>query len=121
MRTLRFALAALALHLGGCAVSTEAHRFALGAPRSPTREVALFDGVPTRPYVEAGFVQALAYGATSGDAVVVALRREAAAMGCDAVARVRLDLADGIVHAAGVCVGWVELPPVGPPATNQDP
>ena len=112
---------ALALSCAACASTTEAHHFRLGPPAAPTTRVDLFDGVPARSYAEAGFVQAFAYGATAGDPVVRALSNEARAMGCDAVVRVRLDLAEGIVHAAGVCVRWVELPPAVPAGTNGDP
>ena len=116
-RLLAFVLAPL---LASC-VSTEAHHFALGPPRTPTTRVPILERLPTRPYLEAGFVQALAHGATDPDTVVRALTKEAGAMGCDALARMRLDVGDGFVHAAAVCLLWAELPPVEPPATKVAP
>jgi hypothetical protein len=110
---------ALAVALAGSACAPlETHRFAIGGARPRTSQVDVLEGIPTRPHLEVGFVQALGYGgAADGDAVVRALVGEGRAMGCDAIARVRLDGGGGVVHGAGVCVRWVELPPEGPAAT----
>jgi hypothetical protein len=108
----------LALCLAGCG-SVERHHFATGPVAAPTTDVLVTSDVPTRSFVEVGFVQAIAYGSeASPGAVTRALAREGGGMGCDAVVRARIDEAPAMLHAAGVCVRWVQLPQDAGPATR---
>jgi hypothetical protein len=114
----RFALALL-IALCSCG-SVETHRYATAPPRASTEDAAVVPDVPARPFVEAGFVQAIAYGTEAVPAAVTrALAREGRAMGCDAVVRTRIDEAPGMLHASGVCARWVvQLPQEAAPATK---
>ena len=85
---------------------------------------------PTRPYYELAIVQAIGFG---GDAnpedVTHSLTDKAAALGCDAVVRVHIDVGYTRAHAAGVCVKYFgpapegEVAPSGPlpPAPPANP
>lgn len=106
---MRHVVAALCLlSLSGCG-TTVVHAVPFRPLAPHDREVLLYpDAVPDSPYADAGLVQAFGYGT---DASVEHLHRALQAagqrMGCDAVARVRVDASgSGEAHAIGVCVVW---------------
>jgi hypothetical protein len=103
------ALAAMAV---GCyGVST--HRVLTGEPGPPfAGSVAVhMDGAPLPPnYEEVALVQAEGSGANL-ETLLPALRRQAAALGCDAVVLVKVD--QGAAHASATGVA-VRLQPAAP-------
>jgi hypothetical protein len=114
------ALVALASLATGCG-HTETHAAMLRAPQPPTaRSVELYladQAVPTRPFYDIAIVQAIGFGsdATPED-VTHGLTDKAAALGCDAVVRVFIDVGYARAHAAGVCVKYLgEAPPGSEP------
>jgi hypothetical protein len=103
----------------GCGSTLTAHAIiGRGAP-AHTRPVEIFlVGQRTpRNYEEVAVVQAIARG-DHGDAAhaLDGLRREAAALGCDAVLAVRVDVGTRQVAAVGVAVRWLSGAP--PPSTS---
>jgi len=106
---------ALALALGGVALAgcghTETHAALLRAPQ-PARagDVELYvvdQAMPTRQFYEIAMVQAIGFGADANpEDVTKALATKAAALGCDAVVRVSIDLGYTRAHASGVCVKY---------------
>lgn len=100
-----------ALAAAGCG-HTDTSVFLLRAPASsrPSAVIFLADQPgPTRPYSEIAIVQAVGFGgdATAED-VTRALTDKAARLGCDAVARVFIDVGYSRAHAAGVCVRYTD-------------
>jgi hypothetical protein len=97
---------------------TETHVAMLRAPQPRTDravEVYMADQpAPVRPYYEIALVQAIGSGtdATPED-IVSALTKKAAALGCDAVVRVFIDVGYSRAHAAGVCVRYLAPQPQG--------
>lgn len=109
-RALTLALAALAL-ASGCGHS-ETHVAMLRKPAPPVGhpvELYLADQLPPpRPMIDIALVQAVGFGSDSNaEDVVAALTRRAAALGCDAVTRVYVDVGYSRAHAAGVCVRYL--------------
>jgi len=109
-------LTAIAALVIGCG-HTETHVAMLRAPQPRSAkavEVYLADqAVPTRPFYDIAIVQAIGFGndATPED-VTHGLTDKAAALGCDAVVRVFIDVGYARAHAAGVCVKYLgEAPP----------
>ncbi len=105
-----------ALTATGCG-HTETHAAMLRAPQPHTgKSVELYladQAVPTRPFYDIAIVQAIGFGsdATPED-VTHGLTDKAAALGCDAVVRVFIDIGYARAHAAGVCVKYLgEAPP----------
>ena len=130
--------AALALAFGGVALAgcghTEAHAALLRAPQpATTGNVELYvvdQAMPTRPFYEIAMVQAIGFGADANpEDVTRALAAKAAALGCDAVVRVSIDLGYTRAHASGVCVKYFgpalegDAPPrpVLPPSPGANP
>jgi hypothetical protein len=108
-----------ALAIAGCG-HVESHAAMLRAPQPRTGnavELYLADqALPARPFYDIAIVQTVGFGsdATPED-VTRGLTDKAAALGCDAVVRVFIDLGYSRAHAAGVCVKY--LPGTsGPPA-----
>jgi hypothetical protein len=107
--------------LAGCG-HTETHVAMLRAPQPRTEhpvELYLADqAVPARSFYDIAMVQAIGFGtdATPED-VTRSLTDRAAALGCDAVVRVFIDVGYSRAHAAGVCVKYLgEAPPGAAPA-----
>ena len=104
------ALPFLATLLTGCG-HTETHVAMLRAPQPRTgRAVELYladQAVPARAFYDIAMVQAVGFGtdATPED-VTRGLADKAAALGCDAVVRVSVDVGYSRAHAAGVCVKY---------------
>ncbi len=123
------------LALVGCG-HTETHAALLRAPQIPSgHNVELYvadQAPPGRPFYDIAIVQAVGFG---GDAnpedVTHALTDKAAALGCDAVVRVYIDIGYTRAHAAGVCVKYLGPAPEGerpekpvlpaPPPSNPTP
>ncbi len=101
------AVAFLVACLGGCG-STTTHRFLVGPPMTPasTNVAVILDGSPLPPlFVEVAIVQAVGRGTQADlEHVIDGLRREAAAVGCDAVIRVRIDQGATTASGTGVAV-----------------
>ena len=94
--------------LAGCG-HTETYAALLRAPQERTgRAVELYvegQAPPPRPFYEIAIVQAVGFGAeATPEDVTRALTVKAAALGCDAVVRVSIDMGYTRAHAAGVCV-----------------
>ena len=107
---------AVAMLLGAAALAgcghTESHAAMLRAPQTAnTGRVELYVAdvtVPTRPYYELAIVQAIGFGADANpEDVTHSLTDKAAALGCDAVVRVYIDVGYTRAHAAGVCVKYL--------------
>jgi hypothetical protein len=122
--------------LAGCG-HTESHAALLRAPQAATSgKVELYvadQAPPTRPFYEVAIVQAIGFGADANpEDVTRSLTDKAAALGCDAVVRVYIDVGYTRAHAAGVCVKYLgpalegeqaprsTLPPA-PPANPSPP
>ena len=112
-----------AIALAGCG-HTETHAALLRAPQARTAghvELYVVDQAPpSRPYYDIAIVQAVGFGAdATPEDVTHALSDKAAALGCDAVVRVYIDVGYTRAHAAGVCVKYLgpaaegEVPPSG--------
>jgi hypothetical protein len=101
-----FALA-LGVTLTACA-TTETHRVMVGpgAPRFSGPVAVVLDGAPLPgEFEEVAIVQAIGKnGHDDLEHVVEGLRREAAALGCDAVIRVKVDQGSSLASATGVAV-----------------
>lgn len=102
---------ALVLAAIGCG-HTDTNFFLLRAPASSRSSAVIYladQPGPTRPYSEIAIVQAVGFGsdATAED-VTQALTDKAARLGCDAVARVFIDIGYSRAHAAGVCVRYTD-------------
>jgi hypothetical protein len=114
-------LGALVLGLAVASVGcghTETHAALLRAPQPATDgrvELYIADQAsPSRPFYEIAMVQAIGFGADANpEDVTRALVARAAALGCDAVVRVYIDLGYTRAHAAGVCVKWLGPAPDG--------
>ncbi|HSO35376.1 MAG TPA: hypothetical protein VLT33_22760 [Labilithrix sp.] len=122
--------------LAGCG-HTETHAALLRAPQPPTGgRVELYvadQAPPTRPFYEIAMVQAIGFGADANpEDVTRALGSKAAALGCDAVVRVYIDVGYTRAHAAGVCVKYLgparegevapqAVLPAAPPANPPPP
>ncbi len=113
---------ALAVVLAGAALAgcghTEAHAALLRAPQTAnTGHVELYIADvtgPTRPFYELAIVQAIGFGAAANpEDVTHSLTDKAAALGCDAVIRVYIDVGYTRAHAAGVCVKYLGPAPEG--------
>lgn len=110
----------------GCGTILTAHAIIGRGGPAHTRpvEIVLVGQRASRNYEEVAVVQAIGRG-DQGDAahVLDGLRREAAALGCDAVLAVRVDVGTRQASAVGVAVRWVpgdppdRLPPSPPWAT----
>lgn len=110
--------------LVGCG-HTETHAALLRAPQGPTgRNVELYvieQAPPSRPFYDIAIVQAVGFGAdATPEDVTHALTNKAAALGCDAVVRVYIDVGYTRAHAAGVCVKYL-APAPGSPETRETP
>ena len=97
--------------LAGCG-HTETHAALLRAPQpARTGDVELYvvdQAMPTRRFYEIAMVQAIGFGADANpEDVTKALASKAAALGCDAVVRVSIDLGYTRAHASGVCVKYL--------------
>ena len=127
------ALLASAPLLAGCG-HTETHAALLRAPQpATTGSVELYvvdQAAPTRPFYEIALVQAIGFGADANpEDVTKGLATKAAALGCDAVVRVYIDMGYTRAHAAGVCVkytgpaveGQVAPQPVLPAGPGANP
>lgn len=124
------ALAAITTTLLGCG-HTESHVAMLRAPQPRSaRPVELYvvdQAAPTRPFYDIAIVQAIGFGNDANpEEVTRALSERAAALGCDAVVRVFIDVGYSRAHAAGVCVKYLaDGPPapaaVLPPAPDKNP
>ena len=103
--------------LAGCG-HTETHAALLRAPQPATAgKVELYvadQAGPTRPFYELAIVQAIGFGsAANPEDVTRSLTEKGAALGCDAVVRVSIDVGYTRAHAAGVCVKYVGPAPEG--------
>lgn len=110
----RFSLS-LGLFVAGCG-HTETHAALVRPPSLPTtRRVELYlldQPEPSRPSYEVAFVQAIGFGTEANpEDLARALTAKAAALGCDAVVRVSMDVGISRAHAAGVCVKYAEIAP----------
>jgi hypothetical protein len=118
------------LALAGCGHS-ETHAAMLRAPQPRTsRAVELYvvdQAPPARPFFDVAIVQAIGFGTEANpEDVTQALSQKAAALGCDAVVRVFIDVGYSRAHAAGVCVKFLTDGPPGPapifpPAPEKNP
>jgi hypothetical protein len=103
--------------LAGCG-HVEAHHALLRAPQAPNPgRVELYvadQPAPTRPFYEVAMVQAIGFGSDANpEDVTRTLTDKAAALGCDAVVRVYIDVGYTRAHAAGVCVKYLGPAPEG--------
>jgi hypothetical protein len=127
------ALAAIATtSIVGCG-HTETHAAMLRAPQPrgahPVELYVADQTPPTRPFYDIAIVQAVGFGNDANpEDVTRALSEKAAALGCDAVVRVFIDVGYSRAHAAGVCVKYLAEGPPGPapvlppaPAKNPTP
>lgn len=117
LAVLAVALASTTLLLG-CG-HTETHVAMLRAPQSPTgRPVELYvadQTPPARPFYDIAIVQSVGFGNDANpEEVTRGLTEKAAALGCDAVVRVFIDVGYSRAHAAGVCVKYLAEGPPGP-------
>jgi hypothetical protein len=127
---IRVALALAATALLGCG-HIETHAAMLRAPQPrPARPVELYvadQAPPTRPFYDIAIVQAVGFGSEANpEDVTRGLTDKAAALGCDAVVRVFIDVGYSRAHAAGVCVRYLAEGPPGPapvlpPAPEKNP
>jgi hypothetical protein len=122
--------------MAGCG-HTEAYAALLRAPQARTSgpvELYVADQAgPTRPFYELAIVQAIGFGeGANPEDVTRSLTDKAAALGCDAVVHVYIDVGYTRAHAAGVCVKYLgpapqgEAPhrttlPPGPPSNPPPP
>lgn len=118
--------------LAGCG-HAETHAALLRAPQAATTgrvELYVADQAgPTRPFYELAIVQAIGFGsAANPEDVTRSLTEKAAALGCDAVVRVYIDVGYTRAHAAGICVKYLGPAPEGeaprtvlPPAPPSNP
>jgi hypothetical protein len=102
----------------GCG-HTETHAALLRAPQPPSgKAVELYvadQALPARPFYDVALVQAVGFGTEANpEDVARALTVKAAALGCDAVVRVSIDLGYTRAHGAGVCVKYLADGPPGP-------
>jgi hypothetical protein len=89
-----------------------------GLPLPHARPVALYMGPaePSHRFEEIAVVQAIGVGAKSTmEDVAQALSARAAALGCDAVLRIRIDVGYTRTHGAGICVVWLRPAEQEPP------
>jgi hypothetical protein len=121
--------------LAGCG-HVETHAAMLRAPQPrPDHAVELYvvdQAPPTRPFYDIAIIQAVGFGTDANpEDVARGLSEKAAALGCDAVVRVFIDVGYTRAHAAGVCVKYLGPalegaaaggPPPGlPPAPPRNP
>ncbi len=117
----RFALpSAVTLLVAGCGHS-ETHVALLRAPQAPSDQpIELYlaaQAAPARPFYEIALLQVVGYGNQANpEDVTQALTAKAAALGCDAVVRVFIDVGYSRAHAAGVCAKFSAPGPAGPAA-----
>ncbi len=100
--------------LAACAYTTT-HRVVTGQPGPPhTGEVAVYmAGVAAPPYEEVAIVQAVGQGAHADlEHVVTGLKREAAKLGCNTLANVKIDQGSGTASGTAICA---RVPPTTAP------
>jgi hypothetical protein len=107
---LSLALPVLAALFTGCG-HTETHVAMLRAPQPRSGhavELYLADqATPARAFYDIAMVQAIGFGTdATPEEVTRGLTDKAAALGCDAVVRVFIDVGYSRAHAAGVCVKY---------------
>jgi hypothetical protein len=100
-------LAALVAAAAGCGHAEGQAASPNHAGQSAARPAVYVDSVPARAYRELGLVQAYGTGTkASRGAVLDSLRQQGKSMGCDALAKVNVEVGDMKAHAIGVCVEW---------------
>jgi hypothetical protein len=107
---MRLGALALVAALCGCGTTMTAHAITGVAAPAHRRFVPtyLVGQAPPSNYAEVAVVQAIGRGDHANDGhVLQGLRDEAAALGCDAVLAVRLDMGTVQLAGVGVAVRWV--------------
>ena len=101
-------LACMIVFLAAGCGSTEVHRVMLGTPGapSPAEVKVVMEGSPLPAhYAEVAILQAIGSGTHANlEHVVEALRLEAAALGCNAIVKVRVDQGTSQASGTGVAI-----------------
>jgi hypothetical protein len=107
MKPTVWAPVATALLLSGCArmVTSRVITGPVGPPHAGPVVVVMENAPPPPHFVEVALLQAIGHGQSANLAKVVeSLISQAAALGCDAVIRVRIDQGSTQASGTGVCV-----------------
>lgn len=116
----------LVLLLAGCGYVVGSHLITgpVGPPHSGPVTVVMENAPVPFAFTEVAVLQAIGHGVRANLADVLgALQTQAAALGCDAVIRIRIDQGSGMASGTGVCVrtGYGAPPPPPPPAPAAAP